>query len=375
MAEHKDVALGGTVYFWGAANNTSGSGADADSGDFNYDVRLAGGGAADAPIASGTGTLLTHANYPAGAYEVAISTSGPTYVAGNEYAVYATLLVDSQNPAGFLGSFVVRAASSTLADLVAAIAVDVAGLDGAAMRGTDSAALASAWTATRAGYLDELDAATDGAVAEIVKTVLLELSNRTNNSSLHDLLGVADEAGATVLTKIAAGAVASVTGNVGGNVTGSIGSLATQAKADVQAEAADALNAAIPGTPITDSINERIKAIDDLTQASGAGDLAALWTRVQAISDADSVILDAAQRTAIGDAVAAINLASGTVDYEAIADASATVGALLAACRMILVGKMTAPSGTTKAYMEVDGATTGLTVVHASDYTTRNAPT
>jgi len=37
------------------------------------------------------------------------------------------------------------------------------------------------------------------------------------------------------------GAVGSVTGNVGGNVTGSVGSLATQAKADVQAEAEEAL--------------------------------------------------------------------------------------------------------------------------------------
>lgn len=38
------------------------------------------------------------------------------------------------------------------------------------------------------------------------------------------------------------GAVGSVTGNVGGNVTGSIGSLATQAKADVNAEVLDVMN-------------------------------------------------------------------------------------------------------------------------------------
>jgi hypothetical protein len=38
------------------------------------------------------------------------------------------------------------------------------------------------------------------------------------------------------------GAVGSVTGNVGGNVTGSVGSLATQAKADVNAEVLDVLN-------------------------------------------------------------------------------------------------------------------------------------
>lgn len=38
------------------------------------------------------------------------------------------------------------------------------------------------------------------------------------------------------------GSVGSVTGNVGGNITGSVGSLATQAKADVNAEVVDALN-------------------------------------------------------------------------------------------------------------------------------------
>lgn len=43
-----------------------------------------------------------------------------------------------------------------------AMAADVVGLDGAAMRGTDGAALASAWTGTRAGYIDNLSA---GAVA------------------------------------------------------------------------------------------------------------------------------------------------------------------------------------------------------------------
>lgn len=56
---------------------------------------------------------------------------------------------------------------------------------------------------------------------------------------------------------------ASVTGNVGGNVTGSVGSLAAQAKADVNAEVDSALDTAVPGTPTANSINERIKAIDD----------------------------------------------------------------------------------------------------------------
>lgn len=59
------------------------------------------------------------------------------------------------------------------------------------------------------------------------------------------------------------GAVASVSGNVGGNVVGSIGSLGATAKLDVNAEVDTALNTAIPGTPTADSINERLKSVDD----------------------------------------------------------------------------------------------------------------
>lgn len=52
----------------------------------------------------------------------------------------------------------------------------------------------------------------------------------------------ATQTGVTIPTVTSVtGAVGSVTGNVGGNVTGSVGSLATQAKADVNAEVVDAL--------------------------------------------------------------------------------------------------------------------------------------
>lgn len=93
-----------TVYFHFASNNTSGSGDDGAAPA--ADVRLAGGGAADAPILSPTPILLTHANYPPGTYEVAIpATAANGFVAFGIYAVFCTLLVDSQNPTGFVGSF------------------------------------------------------------------------------------------------------------------------------------------------------------------------------------------------------------------------------------------------------------------------------
>lgn len=46
--------------------------------------------------------------------------------------------------------------------------------------------------------------------------------------------------------------------------------------ADVNAQVDVALNTAIPGGPTAESINQRILALDDLTQAAGAGDLAAI---------------------------------------------------------------------------------------------------
>jgi len=60
------------------------------------------------------------------------------------------------------------------------------------------------------------------------------------------------------------GAVGSVTGNVGGNVTGSVGSLATQAKADVNAEVLDVLNVdtfAEPGQEIPPATTTLVKKI------------------------------------------------------------------------------------------------------------------
>jgi cytochrome c556 len=54
--------------------------------------------------------------------------------------------------------------------------------------------------------------------------------------------------------------------------------------AQVNAEVDSALDTAVPGVPTADSINERVKAIDDLTQAAGGGDLAAILADVAGIN-------------------------------------------------------------------------------------------
>src|SRR4026207_850033 len=100
MSQFKDIGVGGTVYFWFAANTTAGSAGDGATPLF--DVRLAGAAASAAPTASGTPTLLTHANYTDGLHEIAIDTTG---YANGEYAVFCTLTISTVNPAGFVGSF------------------------------------------------------------------------------------------------------------------------------------------------------------------------------------------------------------------------------------------------------------------------------
>lgn len=103
MGQYKDVEVGSTVYFWFAANTTAGTAGDGAIP--LYDVRLAGAASNAAPTASGTPTLLTHANYTDGLHEIAIDTTG--YALG-EYAVFCTLTISTVNPAGFVGSFLVK---------------------------------------------------------------------------------------------------------------------------------------------------------------------------------------------------------------------------------------------------------------------------
>lgn len=104
MSIHQHATLEDTVYFWFGANDTSGSGDD--GANAAADVRLAGAAAGAIPVLSPAPTLLTHANYPAGAYEVAVAaTAGNGFAATNTYAVFCTLTADGQNPTGFVGSF------------------------------------------------------------------------------------------------------------------------------------------------------------------------------------------------------------------------------------------------------------------------------
>ena len=118
---HIYATLEETVYLFFGSNDTSGSGADGATPV--YDVRLGGAAADAAPTLSGNATLLTHANYPPGAHEVAIAaTAANGFAAGNTYGVFCTLLVDSQNPTGFVGSFKLAPVPANVAQWLGAAA-------------------------------------------------------------------------------------------------------------------------------------------------------------------------------------------------------------------------------------------------------------
>lgn len=363
--------IGETAYFAGPdTNDTGGSAADATSGPTGY-AHLVGATVNAAPITAGiTVSLLSEATWPPGCYQTAVAaTLGNGFAAGSEYDIHVQATVDSETPVGVIGRLKVRAANSQTDDMITRVllALPAAAADGAgglpisdaggldldtilaritgnvataakltkyaqllarsdAAIATDNAtelteinasggsgagdysnqteaiealrdrgdsawvtatgfALASAWTAARAGYLDELNAATDGNVAEIIKTVLLELSNRVNNSSLHDLLGIPDTAAHTALTDIVDGVWDEA--STGHTDSGKAGA----------------------------QVWTDIDAIDALVKASGDGDLAALWTRIQAISNAFGVTVS----NFVSGSISSDAFAANAIDDDALA--------------------------------------------------------
>lgn len=315
-----------------------------------------------------------------------------------------------------------------------------------AMRGTDSAALASAWTATRAGYVDELAAAnipadvdtllgrltaaraqvltdwinggrldllldaipttamrgTDNAALATALTtaqndldtitdsdgvivgaagidlvwdeVLTGATHNVNNSSGKILRetktanviasGTATAGSASTITLAAGssaidnfynhlwcvivggtgvGQVRAIEGYVGSTLVATVstgndwtttpdntseyqlvrgasthvGDISTSALALINTEVDTALNTAIPGGPAANSINERVAAIDDLTQASGGGDLAAILADTNELQ-ADDIpgLIAALNDIAASDVLTQVNAALDTAISE-----------------------------------------------------------
>ena len=124
----KYAALGDTVYFWFAANLTTGSAGDGATPTFA--VRKAGASSSAAPTLTGTPTLLSHASYSDGSYEIAVAaTTGNGFLVDAEYAVFCSLAISGVNPNGFVGSVLLSTDApsvfkSTDRDTLAAIQVN-----------------------------------------------------------------------------------------------------------------------------------------------------------------------------------------------------------------------------------------------------------
>lgn len=110
---HRYATLSETLYFGFGVNDATGAGADGSSPAFS--VRLGGAASGAAPVLTGTPTLLSHASYTDGSYEIAVAaTTGNGFAAGNTYLVFCTAAVNGLNPAGFVGSFTLGPAPASL---------------------------------------------------------------------------------------------------------------------------------------------------------------------------------------------------------------------------------------------------------------------
>ena len=96
------------------------------------------------------------------------------------------------------------------------------------------------------------------------------------------------------------------------NVEESLGSTPL-GTADILAQLLAAFDTAIPGSPTADSVNQRIKALDDLAQASGDGDLAAIKTAIDGLAAGDLAAVRTAVKILTNKAVQ--NKNTGKVDF------------------------------------------------------------
>ncbi len=114
----KYIALASTTEFPFSVNDpATGGSADADAAP-PFDVRLQGAAAGAAPVFSGTATLLSHGDYPAGQYAAIIpATEGNGFAADSVYSVYVSAAVTTTTGA-LIGEFT----TSALLDIAAILA-------------------------------------------------------------------------------------------------------------------------------------------------------------------------------------------------------------------------------------------------------------
>ena len=127
----------------------------------------------------------------------------------------------------------------------------------------------------------EVDGALNTAVpasptADSVNQRIVAIDDLTQGSGAGDLSAIKTETDShPTLAEIEASTVIALKSQL---VSQSGVDISATTKDSINTEVDGALNTAVPGSPTADSINERVAAVDDLTQSSGAGDLAAIKT-------------------------------------------------------------------------------------------------
>ena len=281
MSGHQTATLEDTVYFWFAANDTSGSGGDGATPLF--DVREAGALASAIPLLSGTPDLLSHANYPAGCHEIAVAaTAANGFAANDTFAVFCTLAIDSQNPSGFVGSCTLTALAKAAA--LATVDTEVGVIDGivdailldTAEIGAAGAGLTALATAAALATVDSEVGVIDG----IVDAILLDTAE----------IGAAGAGLTALATAAALATVDTEVGVIDGVVdailldTAEIGAAGAGLTALATAAALATVDTEV-GT--IDTVVDAIKAVTDVLPDSGA------LTTIDGNVDAIKVITDA----------------------------------------------------------------------------------
>lgn len=225
--------IGDDVYFWFAANTTAGAAGDGATPLF--DVRLAGAAANAAPTASGTPTLLTHADYPDGIHEIKVDTDA---FAAGEYAVFCSLTISSVNPAGFCGAFKLRTAGT------AALNVNTTHVGGTLQTGRDIGASVLLSSGTGAGQLDFTSGVVKSNLVQILASALSGTAAQIA-AAFVKLFDVATPS-LTAASKDQTGDAYAQIGTAGAGLTAIPWNASWDA--EVQSECTDALNAYDPPT-------------------------------------------------------------------------------------------------------------------------------
>lgn len=220
------------------------------------------------------------------------------------------------------------------------------------MRGTDNAALASVL-----GALNDAAAAGDPTTADTAMQYVKQLINvLVGSAGVGTFPAAAAPANAVSLAEVIR-AIYDDSNSLDGTKIPDTLSLV-----NINAEVDTALDTAIPGVPTADSINERIAAIDDLSQSGGGGDLAAILTDTAEIGAAGAGLtaIDLPDQTMniTGDITGNLSGSVGSVTARVTANTDqingdATAAANLEASAETIV-TATAQTGSTTTVIETD---------------------